>query len=220
MYAAFTIEPLENRPLMLFGNTNAGIRNINLHIHFPTHNSHMDFPALWCVLHRIIQNVEQGFGCPFSVMGRNYRFRAIHCDRDFFLFSVQQNTAQRSGKGIINGLRLWLQRNHAGFQPGSFNHCLHEKIQLVKLAIHSNKKFSLLFRRHRLFQQRCVQHFQVCNRRFDLMGYIRNQFLQVGPFLCNAAFAFPQHFIEPGKSVLDFIKQVFFLGVLRRGLIC
>ena len=39
--------------------------------------------------------------------------------------------AQRSGKGIINGLRLWLQRNHAGFQPGSFNHCLHEKIQLV-----------------------------------------------------------------------------------------
>ena len=152
-------------------------------------------------------------------MGRSDRFRAIHCDCNLFLLGVQQNTAQRRGKGIINGLRLRLQRNHAGFKTGSFNQRLHEKIQLVELAVHSNKKFSLLFRRHRLIQQRRVQHFQVCNRRFDLMGYIRNQFLQVGPFLCNTAFAFPQHFIEPGKPVLDFIKQVFFLCVLRRGLI-
>ena len=84
MYPVLTVEPLENRPLMLFWNTNARIRNINLHIHFPAHHSHMDFPAIWRVLHRIIQNVEQGFGCPFPIMGRSYCFRAIYRDRNLF----------------------------------------------------------------------------------------------------------------------------------------
>ena len=77
----------------------------------------MDFPALWRVLHRIIQNVEQGFGCPFPIMGRRYRFRAIYRDRNLFLLCVQQNTAQRRSESIIDGLRLRLQSNHPGFQP-------------------------------------------------------------------------------------------------------
>ena len=94
MHPVLTVEPFENRSLMLFWNTNARIGNINLHIHFPAHHINMDFPALWRVLHRIIQNIEQGFGCPFPIMGRSYRFRAIHRDRNLFLFCVQQNTAQ------------------------------------------------------------------------------------------------------------------------------
>ena len=84
MYPVLTVEPLENRSLMLFWNTNASIGNINFHIHLPAHHSHMDFPTLWRVLHCIIQNVEQGFGCPFPIMGRSYRFRQSTVTAIFF----------------------------------------------------------------------------------------------------------------------------------------
>ena len=43
MYPVLTVEPFENRSLMLFWNTNARIRNINFHIHLPAHHSYMDF---------------------------------------------------------------------------------------------------------------------------------------------------------------------------------
>ena len=99
MYAAFTIKTLENRSLMLFWNTNAGIRNINLHIHFPTHNSHMDFPPSGVYFTALSRMLNRASVVHFRSWAAITVFRAIHCDRDFFSVqrSAEYRPAQRQG---------------------------------------------------------------------------------------------------------------------------
>ena len=67
-------------------------------------------------------------------MGQQYIRWASYADLNRFLLGVQQNTAQRRRQSIVDRLRLFVQRNHAGFQPGGLYHGLHEKVQLFKLA--------------------------------------------------------------------------------------
>ena len=51
--------------------------------HFPQHHRHSDFPACRGVLHRIVQQVKEGFGCPLAVMGNGQILRAVHRHGDF-----------------------------------------------------------------------------------------------------------------------------------------
>ena len=75
------------------------------------------------------------------------------------------------------------------------NYRLHEKVQLIKLTSLGCQKFLLLLRRNLIFKQRVVDHFQVGNRGLDLMRDVRDQLLQVSPFLCDAVFIFLHDFI-------------------------
>ena len=95
MYFFLTIEAFEDHPLLALHNALAAVCNVNFHIQFPTLDGHLNSAALWRVLHSIIQNVKQGLACPFLIMGQQYIGWTIYVDMDVFLFSVQQNTAQR-----------------------------------------------------------------------------------------------------------------------------
>lgn len=64
---------------------------INLQVKLPTCNGYIDITVIWCVLDRIIQNIEQCFTCPFSIMGNFQIFRTLNADMDIFLFCIQQN---------------------------------------------------------------------------------------------------------------------------------
>ena len=46
------------------------------------------------------------------------------------------------------------------------------------------------------------------------MGDVRNQLLQVSPFLCDAVFIFLHDLVQPPQPVVDFIEQAFFLDRL------
>ena len=48
------------------------------------------------------------------------------------------------------------------------------------------------------------------------MGDVRNQLLQVSPFLCDAVFIFLHDLVQPPQPVVDFIEQAFFLDRLLR----
>ena len=59
MHRIFPVKPFENRPLVLLWNADAGVSNVDLHIHFPAFHGHTDLSACRGVLHCVIQNVEQ-----------------------------------------------------------------------------------------------------------------------------------------------------------------
>ena len=149
-------------------------------------------------------------------MARIQMLRAFHLYIYLFLFGIEQNPAQGSGKGIINRLLFLLQRNDSRFQAGGLNHSLHEKVQLIKLAGLCCQKFLLLLRGNLVFKQRVVEHLQVGNRGLDLMGDVRDQLLQVSPFFCDTVFIFLHDFVQPPQPVVDFIEQAFFLNRLLR----
>ena len=46
------------------------------------------------------------------------------------------------------------------------------------------------------------------------MGDVRNQLLQVSPFLCDAVFIFLHDLVQPPQPVVDFIEQTFFFNRL------
>ena len=46
------------------------------------------------------------------------------------------------------------------------------------------------------------------------MGDVRNQLLQVSPFLCDAVFIFLHDLVQPPQPIVDFIEQAFFLNRL------
>lgn len=46
----------------------AGIGYFDLHIHFPRYHRHRNFSTCRSILHRIVQQVKEGFGCPLAVM--------------------------------------------------------------------------------------------------------------------------------------------------------
>ena len=191
---------------MLLRDADAGVGNVDLYIHFPAFHRHTDLSACRGVLHCVIQNVEQSFACPFSIVSRIQMLWTFHLYIYLFLFSIEQNPAQGCGKGIINRLLFLIQRNDSSFQAGSFNHGLHEKVQLIKLTSLGCQKFLLLLRRNLVFKQRVVDYLQVGNRGLDLMGNIRDQLLQVSSFLCDVVFIFLHDFVQPPQSVVDFIK--------------
>ena len=91
---------------------------------------------------------------------------------------------------------------------------MHEEVQLIKLAGLGCQKFLLLLRGNLVFKQRVVDHLQVGNRGLDLMGDVRNQLLQVSPFLCDAVFIFLHDLVQSPQPVVDFIEQVFFFNRL------
>ena len=152
MYFFFPVEAFEDHPLSALRDTLAAVRNVNFHIQLPALNRHPNSAARWRVLHSIIQDVKQGFTCPFPIMGQQYIGWTIYADLNGFLFSVQQNTAQRRRQGIVNRLRLSIQRDHAGFQAGGLYHSLHKKVQFFKLAAGCLQKFLTLFFCHRLLK--------------------------------------------------------------------
>ena len=57
------------------------------------------------------------------------------------------------------------------------------------------QKFLTLFFCHRLFKQSGVYHLKICNRRFHLMGDVRNQFLQISPLFRYTFSIFSHNFI-------------------------
>ena len=63
-----TIEAPEDGSLITFGNALAGIGYFDLHIHFPRYHRHRNFSTCRSILHRIVQQVKEGFGCPLAVM--------------------------------------------------------------------------------------------------------------------------------------------------------
>ena len=93
---------------------------------------------------------------------------------------------------------------------------MHEEVQLIKLAGLGCQKFLLLLRRNLIFKQRVVDHFQVGNRGLDLMRDVRDQLLQVSPFLCDAVFIFLHDLVQPPQPIVDFVEQAFFAGRLLR----
>ena len=46
------------------------------------------------------------------------------------------------------------------------------------------------------------------------MGDVRDQLLQVSPFLCDAVFIFLHDLVQPPQPIVDFIEQAFFLNRL------
>ena len=78
VYFFLTIEALEDSGLIAFGNALASVGHFDFHIHFPQHHRHSDFPACRGVLHRIVQQVKEGFRCPLAVMGNGQILRAVH----------------------------------------------------------------------------------------------------------------------------------------------
>ena len=103
---------------------------------------------------------------------------------------------------------MYKRQNDSGFQAGSFNHGLHEEVRLIKLAGLGCQKLVLLLRGALVFKQRVVDHRQVGNRCFNLMGDVRDQLLQVSPFFCNAVFIFLHDLVQPPQPVVDFIEPV------------
>ena len=67
--------------------------------------------------------------------------------------------AQCCRQRFVNRLFPLLQRNHARFQSGGFDHCLHQKIQLVQLTALCCQKFLLFLLWNFLLHQRIVDHF-------------------------------------------------------------
>ena len=83
VYFFLTIEAPEDGSLIAFGNALAGVGHFDLHLHFPQHHRHSDCPYRRGVLHRIVQQVKESFGCPLAVMGNGQILRAVHGHGDF-----------------------------------------------------------------------------------------------------------------------------------------
>ena len=149
-------------------------------------------------------------------MRNDQALRAVHLNIDLFFLGVQKDTSQCGGKRVIKRLAFLFQRNDTCFQTRGFNHSLHEKIQFIKLGGLCCKKLFLLLHRDFIFKQGAVNHFQVRNRGLDLMGNIRNKFLQVSPLLCNAVLVFLHDFIQTVQPIFNFIEKTFFFHSLFR----
>ena len=75
-------------------------------------------------------------------------FWAVHGYADALVFCREKNAAQGRSQGVVERLDRLFQSDDAGFQPRSFDHRLHQKVQLVQLAVSGFEKFSLLFAGH------------------------------------------------------------------------
>ena len=173
MYFFLTIEAPEDGGLIAFGNALAGVGHFDLHIHFPQHHRHSDFPAYRGVLHRIIQQIKKSLACPFAVMGESEIFWAVHGHGDLFFLRCIHNPTHGLGHGIKEAARFLIQLNDTCFQTGGFHKGLKEKVQLIRLGANTPDEIGALRFGHRLFQQSVRCHFQIAHRRFHLMGNIR-----------------------------------------------
>ena len=81
----------------------------------------------------IIQNVEQRFTCPFSVMRNDQALRAVHWNIDLFFLALRR-IPPNAAASVLKRLAFLFQRNDTCFQTRGFNHSLHEKIQFIKLG--------------------------------------------------------------------------------------
>ena len=172
MYLFLPVKAPEDGSLITFGNALAGVGYFDLHIHFPLNHGHRDFSACRGVLHRIVQQIKQCFGCPFAVMGKGQIFRAVHRHGDFFFLRPVDNAAHGLCHGVKEAARFLLQLDNARFQPGGFHKRLKEKVQLIRLGADSPDKVGALRFGHGLCKQGVRCHFQIAHRRFHLMGYI------------------------------------------------
>ena len=102
MYFFLTIEAPEDGGLIAFGNALAGVGYFDFHIHFPQHHRHSDFPACRGVLHRIVQQVKKGFGCPLAVMENGQILRAVHGHDDFLFLCCIHNSTHGLCHGITD----------------------------------------------------------------------------------------------------------------------
>jgi len=109
VYFFFPVKAFEDYPLSALRDSFAAVGYVDFHIELPALNGNLNVAPCRGVLHRIVQNVEQGFTCPFPVVGQRYICWTIHADMNILPFCVQQNTAQRRRQGIVKRLYLSVQ---------------------------------------------------------------------------------------------------------------
>ena len=91
MHRFFPVKSLEDRGLLSFRDAPARVSHINFPVHFPILNGHMDAATSRRVLHRIVQQIEQGLGSPAAIMGNGQPLWAIHGQLNTFFLHWSQN---------------------------------------------------------------------------------------------------------------------------------
>ncbi len=94
VYFFFPVKAFENHSLSALRYPFAAVRNVDLHIELPTLNRNLNIAICRGVLHRIVQDIEQGFTCPFPVVGQHYICWTIHADMNEYS-SFRRSTEYR-----------------------------------------------------------------------------------------------------------------------------
>ena len=148
VYFFLTIEALEDSGLIAFGNALASVGHFDFHIHFPQHHRHSDFPACRGVLHRIVQQVKEGFGCPLAVMGNGQILRAVHRHGDFLFLRCIHDPTHGLRHSIKEAARFLIQLDHACFQTDKLDFLFQALVKTSRLetgVIQLDKKPGRLF---------------------------------------------------------------------------
>ena len=99
-------------------------------------------------------------------------------EREISLASaLAPHRAHSQGDGVGKAALLRVKDEGAGFQPGHLDQRLHQKVQLVDLALHGAQKFRLLFRRELVLLQDVGEHLDVGDGGLDLVGDVAHQAL-------------------------------------------
>ncbi len=108
----------------------------DLRIHFPDLDQDADTPVFRRILHRVVQNIFNGFRRPFPVVADLNGGTAVHRNLDMFEFGLMHDIIDGGRKRVQDPAVFHVRMDHIRFQPGSLQKRVQEKIQLDELLLH------------------------------------------------------------------------------------
>ena len=145
------------------------------------------------MLAAVFQDISQGFRRPAHIAGKLQPLCAFH---EYFLFPmIRQRTHRfcRTGQKLLQIHRFFLKHKHARVQPRQGEQGGNQSPDMLCLLFHPLKQLSSFFPLH-LLLQKLLKQGNAGERRFQLMGNIRQVFRKFLSAFCRFLPAFPQFY--------------------------